>query len=211
MGFVRGGAAGALLPLVAAGVLGAQDVQFSAGGAAVTNSEIARERQAKGLGIAGGISALLGRFRLEARGLTASLKADFSSQPDYALHQVDVTATYLWRPRLGLQVGAARRFVGPDFAAQEVGLLRVGVTSEARLTSVAAIQGSIAFLPVTEYSGGGESGNAFELGLDLRVGRHSARWQGLVGFSYQRLQRDVNGVAAPGTFSEVEVGIGWRP
>ena len=115
------------LGCLVAAPLAAQRVEVAASGAAVTNSEITSAHQARGLGLTGSVGFTSGRFHLEARALTASLQADFSLQPDYALHQFDLNLTYRWRPLLGFQLGAGRRFVDPDFAAQEVGLVRVGV------------------------------------------------------------------------------------
>src|SRR5690348_12928840 len=50
------------------------------------------------------------RFRVELQGVTTSLHAHFAIQPDYALNDLAVLASYRWRPALALQVGAGRRF-----------------------------------------------------------------------------------------------------
>jgi hypothetical protein len=198
------------LSLLATGQTVAQTVEVTAYGVAASNSEVERVRQARGLGLGADVRVEFGRFRLEARGLTASLHADFSIQPDYAMHEIEGLATYLWRPLLALQVGVSRRFADPDFAAQEVGLIRVGVLSETRLTSLAQVQARLAYLPLTRFSGGGGSSFAAELGLAVSVGRATGRLRGVIEYTYQRIDREVNGGAAPLTFSVARVGVGTR-
>lgn len=188
----------------------AQKVEVAAHGAAVTNSEIGHERQARGLGVGADVTARLGRVRLVARGLTASLRADFTVQPDYALHQLEAVAIYDWAYGLSVQAGLGRRFVDPEFVSQEVGLMRVGLRSESRLTSFAGIHASASYLPVTRFSGGGGSDLALELGLGLRLGRETGRLAGMVEYTYQRIDRDVNGIGAPIRFSVARVGASAR-
>ena len=200
----------AMLALLSATAVQAQRVDVIASAVAVTNSEITGARQARGLGVMGGVGLTRGRLRVEARALTASLQADFSVQPDYALHQLELNVTYLWRPGVGFELGGGRRFVAPDFAAQDVGVIRVGAVTETSLSSLARIEGRVAYLPLTAFSGGGDSGAAVELGLGLRLGQVDRPWAGVVGFSYQRLDRTVDGASAPVRFSVGHVGIGRR-
>lgn len=179
-------------------------------GVAASNSEVARERQARGLGLGADIGLDLGRVGLELRGLTTSLKADFTVQPDYAMHVVAGIVTYRWRAPLAFQVGIERRFLSPDFAAQEVGLLRAGVRSETRLSSLGVIRGYASYLPVTRFSGGGGAGFGAELGLGLSVGRANGRVAGLLEYTYQRINRTVSADKAPIITSVVRVGVGGR-
>jgi hypothetical protein len=196
--------------LIASSVLAAQNVELTAGGVAVSNSEVTRVRQARGLGFAIGAELESRRFLLEARALTATLDADFSVQPDYALHELNLAATYWWRPALGVRLAAGRRFVSPDFAAQEVGVVGIGLSSQTRLTSVAELHGRISYLPLTEFTGGGHSGAAVELGLGVRIGRPDQPWDATVDVAYQRLDRDVSGASAPIRYSMVQIGVGRR-
>ena len=200
----------ACLSLLVTRQVTAQDVRATAYGVAATNSEVQRVRQARGLGLGAEVRVDFNRFRLEASGITASLDADFSIQQDYAVHQIQVLATYLWRPLLAFQVGVDRRFVDPDLAAQDVGLIRVGVLSEIRLTSLAQVQAHLAYLPLTRFSGGGGSSFAAELGLGLSVGRATGRLEGVFGYTYQRIDREVNGGAVPLTFSVARAGVRAR-
>lgn len=189
--------------------LPAQAVRLAVFGAAATNSEIARTNQAKGLGLGLAARAERDRFRLDARFLHANLQADFSIQPDYDVNEVDLVLTYVWRSFLAGQVGLARRFVSPDFVAQDVGLVRIGVISETRLTRIASLWIRGAYLPISRFSGGGSAGLGLEMGLGAEVGSLDGRLQGIVEFQYQRIDRDA-AAPAPLQFSVGLAGIRVR-
>lgn len=199
-----------ILSLIGAGPARAQRVHVSAYGAAASNSEVERVRQARGLGVGADLRLEFPRFRLEVRGLTSSLRADFSVQPDYAFHELQALVAYTaWAP-LALQLGIGRRFTAPAFAAQEIGFLSIGAGSETRLTSLARIGARAAYLPLTRFSGGGSSSFAAELGLRLGIGRPTGRFEGIAEYAYQRIDRKVNGRTSPITFSVARVGLGTR-
>jgi hypothetical protein len=199
-----------LATLLAAAPARAQQVEVSAGGVAVTNSEVDSIRQARGLGIAAGATMDRGRFRFEVRGLTASLRADFTVQPDYAVHQLGATASYAWGPGLRALVGIERRFVSPRFAAQEVGLVRVGILSETRLSRLALIHARADYFPIARFTGGGGAGLSLGLGIGARVGSATGRLHGLIEYSYERIDRAVNGASSPIKFSVARAGLGAR-
>jgi hypothetical protein len=186
-----------------------QVVHVALSGTAATNAEVTDERQAKGLGVAGAVRVELRRFRVEGRVLHAALRADFSLQPDYHVDEIDLTGSWFWRPFLAFQVGAARRFVSPDFVAQEVGLVRLGVLSEARLARVAQIWVRGAWLPFTGFSGGGTASPGFELGLGTGIAPRESRLQGFVEYQYQRIDRHAAG-DAPIQFSVAFAGVRLR-
>jgi hypothetical protein len=200
----------ALLLLAFAHRAEAQRMHAAVYGVAASNSEVTRERQARGLGVAADVGVDLGRVSVEVRGLTASLDADFTVQPDYAMHILEGVATYRWRAPLAFQVGVERRFFSPDFAAQEVGVLRTGVLSETRLSSLGVIRGYASYLPLTRFSGGGDAGFGAELGLGLSVGRAGGRVEGRLEYTYQRINRKVSGEEVPIATSIGRLGVGAR-
>ena len=112
---LRGPRSVCLLVALLAAPASAQSVAVAVYGAAVSNSEVDSTRQARGLGVAADVRIDYGRFRFEARGVTASLDADFSVQPDYAMHTLEATATYRWHPLLALEAGIGRRLRLPRF------------------------------------------------------------------------------------------------
>lgn len=189
--------------------IAAQTVQLSAFGAAATNSEVVDTRQARGLGFGVGVRAERSRLRAEARYLHAGLSADFSLQPDYNVNEVDLMVTWFWRPYLAAQIGAARRFMNPDLVAQDVGLIRVGVLSEARLARIAGLWVRGAYLPVSRFSGGGSAGLGLEIALGVELGEPEARLRGFVSFDYQRIDRE-SAAKAPLQFSLSRLGARLR-
>ena len=146
---------------------------------------------------------------MEARYVHAALKADFSIQPDYNVDEVDLVATWLWRPYLAPQVGVARRFVSPELVAQDVGVLRVGVLSEVRLARIAGVWVRGAYLPVTRFSGGGSASLGLEIGLGVEVGDPAAKLQGFASFDYQRIDRNA-AAEAPLQYSVGQAGVRIR-
>jgi hypothetical protein len=198
-----------LLALLVPTALPAQTVRLAAFGAAATNSEGARTRQAKGLGLGLAARAERDRFRLDARFLHANLQADFSIQPDYDVNELDLVLTYVWRSFLAGQVGFARRFVSPAFVAQDVGLMRIGVISETRVARIASFWLRGAYLPISHFSGGGSMGLGLEMGLGAEVGSPDGRLQGTLEFEYQRIDRDA-AAPAPLQFSVGLAGIRIR-
>jgi hypothetical protein len=195
---------------VAAARLDGQQIDVSAYGVAASNAEISRTRQARGLGLGAAVGLDFGRYRVDIKALTASLNADFSIQPDYAVNELSFLATYRWRPVLSFQLGAGRRFTSPDFVAQEVGVVRVGLLTETPLSSKGRIWARAAYLPLTRFSGGGGSDLSLELGMGVRVGPSTSRFSGVAEYTYQRIDRQVNGGSVPIRFSELQGGVRVR-
>jgi len=177
---------------------------------AASNAEVSRVREARGFGAGATVGLTRGRFRVEVQGLTASLQADFALQPDYALNELSVLGTYRWRPALSIQVGGGRRFTSPDFAAQDVGVLRVGLLTETPLTTLARMYARAAYLPLTKFDGGGSSTLALELGLGLSLGLREGRYAGILACEYQRIDRKVHDNDVPIRSSIVRLGLTRR-
>jgi hypothetical protein len=200
----------AIAGLLLAAPAEAQRIEVTGYGLAASNAEVDRTRQARGLGLGVDVALDYGRYRLDVRAATASLDADFTIQPNYAVHEVSLLATYRWRPALSFQIGAGRRFTSPDFVAQEVGVLRAGLLTETTLSSFGRIWGRAAYLPLTRFSGGGKSGLALELGMGVRLGPADSRFNGIAEYAYQRIDREVHGGSVPIRFSEIRAGLQAR-
>ena len=206
----RIGRAALALALAAPGLMQAQTVRLAVFGAAATNSEVEDAREAKGPGFGAAARVEGSRLRLEACYLHAALRARFAIQPDYDVDQIDLAVTYFWRPYLAAQVGLARRFMSPDFVAQDVGALRLGVLSEVRLARIAGLWVRGAYLPVSRFSGGGSAGFGVEMGFGAAIGPPEGRLQGFAEFEYQRIDRNAATVA-PLQFSAGRLGVRVRP
>jgi hypothetical protein len=175
--------------------------EFRAGlnGVYVNQTEMNATHRASGFGFGGLLAAQRGRFGLELSGYTASLdpKDAQSGLTGYSVKQGDVRASMLVVPNVAIQVGAGRRSVSPDLAAQEVGFVRVGLASENRLTNIADLRVRGAYLVAPHFSGGGTAGLAFEIGLGVGVGPQSGRVRFQTDYDFQRIDREVNGSAVP--------------
>jgi hypothetical protein len=196
-------AIGSALPAV----IQAQEVDGALYAVAMSNSEVSSVQQARGFGAGAAAGLERGRVRIEVQGLTASLRGDFSTQPDYAVNELSVLGTYRWREAVALQLGASRRFTSPDFVAQEVGAIRVGLLTETPLASLARVYARAAYLPLTRFTGGGSSHLAVEFGLGISLGPRDGRYTGRIAFDYQRLDRRVGEVKVPIRWSAIRVGV----
>jgi hypothetical protein len=196
---------GLLWPTVGQG----QTLRVDAFGVAATNAEVEDIRQTRGLGAGIGAMAEWSRWRAEARYFHSALQADFSIQPDYDVDEIDVAGTWFWRPYLAPQVGVSRRFVSPEFAAQEVGFVRAGLLSEVRLARLAGLWVRGSWLPYSRFSGGGSAGFGVEVGLGVTVGAPTDRFQGFAAFEYQRIDRETS-ADAPLQFSIGQLGARMR-
>jgi hypothetical protein len=200
---------GPLVVILTQGVAAAQEIRVAGFGVAATNDEVEDTRQARGLGFGVGARVELSQFRVEARYLHAALQADFSIQPDYDVDDIDLLATWLWRPYLAPQIGVARRFISPDLAAQDVGVIRIGALSEVRLARIAGMWVRGAYLPLTRFSGGGSASLGLEVGLGVEVGDPAAKLQGFASFDYQRIDRNA-AAEAPLQYSVGQAGVKLR-
>jgi hypothetical protein len=198
-----------LVLLLTQGVAAAQEIRLAGFGVAATNDEVEDTRQARGLGFGVGARVELSQFRVEARYLHAALQADFSIQPDYDVDDIDLLATWLWRPYLAPQIGVARRFISPELAAQDVGVIRIGALSEVRLARIAGMWVRGAYLPLTRFSGGGSASVGLEVGLGVEVGDPAGKLQGFASFDYQRIDRNA-AAEAPLQYSVGQAGVKLR-
>jgi len=197
--------AGLLWPAVGEG----QTARVGAFGLAATNAEVEETRQTRGLGFGVGATTEWSRWRVEGRYFHAALQADFSVQPDYDMDELALAATWFWRPYLAPQLGVTRRFVSPEFAAQDVGFVRIGALSEVRLARVAGLWVKGSYLPYSRFSGGGSAGFGVEVGLGVELGTPTDRFQGFAGFEYQRIDRET-AAEAPLQFSVGQLGVRLR-
>jgi hypothetical protein len=179
--------------------LRAQDVRVGLHGVYATNTELNERRGAGGAGIGGLLAGDVGRFGLELSGYMVSLSAEEpqSALQDYKVRQGDARASVLVTPSVAIQFGAGRRSVDPELAAQDVGFLRVGLASENRLSNISNLRVRGAYLLAPRFSGGGNAGLAFEIGLGVGIGRQDGRVRFEMGYDFQRIDRQVNDVDVP--------------
>lgn len=185
------------LATVAPAPLVGQTVNIGARVARMNYQEISDDRTADGWGAAGSGQIRLGRFGLAATILYVPLSPTGGPSDDFDLLQLDLRASYAFTPFLSAEIGGGRRFIDPDFVAQEVGLIRVGLRSENRVTNLASFWLRGAYLFASRFTGGGSADLAFELGLGVGVGTPNGRFRVQSEYEFQRIDREVGGTDVP--------------
>jgi hypothetical protein len=194
------------LGLFAAGRAEAQKIRLGLSGLGISYAETNAGRSWDGGGGAGSVVLRLGRFGLDAYGLTAKLKADSVNVSDFDMLQGDVRASFFIVPVIAVEIGFGRRATDPDFAAQDFGLWRFGILSEMPLTSLGLIWIRGAYL-APKFEGGGDVGLSAEVGLGIAVGTANGRFRARADYEFQRIDREVEGQGVPIQTSLAKLGL----
>ncbi len=202
----RTGLAIAAVALCAPQGILAQTIRFNFDGVSLTYQEVREGRSSTGRGGGGGIELRVGRFRLDARAYTARLEPD-SGGSAYDFKQVDVRVSYAVNELLALEIGGGRRYVDPENATQEVGLIRIGVLSENQITRIADVWVRGAYLANPGFSGGGSADLAFEFQLGVGLGTANKRFRFHAEYEFQRIDREVGTNDVPIQLSLARAGI----
>lgn len=188
-----------------------QRLRLQVFGVQSTNQELDSTRNALGPGVGGALEFRVGRFGVELSGYRADLEPDDTTLTSYTVQEGDVrlfvrVLNQTQGTDLSVMIGGGGRTMDPDLAATDVGVIRVGVRARAPLTRLAELGIRAAYL-VPRFSGGGESGFAFEVGLELGVGTRNGRFRFQAGFDFQRLDRTVGGLDVPVQFTTSRAGL----
>ena len=197
-----------LLGLATPQVAPAQTVRFGLQGVGLTYSEIDQGRRAEGGGLGGTFSVRWRRFLLDASGMGARLdpKGD-GGGTSFDLLQGDVRLSYAFAPSFAVEIGGGRRAIDPEFATQDVGVVRLGVLSEIALNQLSTVWARGAYLVDSRFSGGGSADLAVELGMGGGVGTANGRFRGRVDFEFQRIDRKVGGADVPLQMAVGKLGL----
>jgi len=200
--------AAALVGLAAPRATPAQTVRFGLQGVGLTYSEIDQGRRAEGGGLGGTLSVRWRRFLLDASGMGARLdpKGD-GGGTSFDLLQGDVRLSYAFAPSFAVEIGGGRRAIDPEFATQDVGVIRLGLLSEIALNQISAVWARGAYLVGSRFSGGGSADLAVELGMGVGVGTANGRFRGRADFEFQRIDREVAGAAVPLQMAVGKLGV----
>ena len=186
----------------------AQTIRFNLDAIGLTYQEVREGREATGTGAGGGIELRVGKFRLDARAYSAQLEPDSGGTP-YDFKQIDVRVSFAVNRLLALEVGGGRRYVDPEFATQEVGVIRVGVLSENQLNRLADVWVRGAYLANPQFSGGGSADLAFEFQLGVGIGTANKRFRFHAEYEFQRIDREVGSNDVPMQLSLARAGIAF--
>ncbi len=164
-------AAIALLFALAGPQHAAAQLTFRVHGVSTSHVEFSDALKSQGFGIGGGVEIRRSRLQIDASVYRAWLDPnDETALESFAIFQGDLRASYHVTPSVAIQAGVGRRFIDPEFAAQDVALFRVGLRAGTRLARIADIWGRGAYLVAPQFSGGGSAPFAFEIGLGASFG-----------------------------------------
>ena len=117
--------------------------------------------------------------------------------------QFDARVRWFLVSGVSVEVGVMSRKVDPDFAAQAMGALRLGLRAVYALGPEAALSFRGNYLGAARFSGGGSAPLGLELALGLSAGMRNGRLRLIADYEFQRVDRKTN----PGGAGEVKVPI----
>jgi hypothetical protein len=135
------------------------------------------------------------------------MNPDSTDLASYDLVQWDVRFDFWLAPVVAIEIGGFNRKIDPEFAAPDVGAVRIGFVSEYPLARIASVRARGAYLANPQFNGGGESGLAVEIGLGVAVGTANGRFRVKAESDFQRIDREVNGVEAPVQLTQGRFGV----
>jgi len=186
------------LMLLGATAAQAQTVTIGVHGALGDYRETSSDLRFKGTG--GGFDLTLSwrQFRLDAYGTQISYDSTAgSSQQSFKSKEGDGHLGYAFTPSLIGEVGIVHRSIDPQFAAQEMTAIPIGVRYMAILGPGASIGIRGDYLAAAKFSGGGSASLAVELGLMFWAGPQNGRFRFTGDYSFQRLDRTTGGLKTP--------------
>lgn len=193
-------AAVALIP----GLLAGQQLDLGVQGAVGTYRETSSSLRFTGAGF-GGIAEFSWK-KLGAEVAVTRLSfdpADDGSAVDgFTATQLDARVRYYLANTVSLEVGLLSRQADPEFNAQSLSAIRVGLRSSYPINPSATLVLRAGYLAAAQFSGGGSAGFAMELGLGARA-LLTSRVQWLADYEFQRFDRKTD----PGGSGERSVPI----
>lgn len=165
--------------------------------------EVASGLRYQGTGFGGAVTARYRKLSAEAAVLRVKLDPEGGSAgTGFTATEVDVWVDYDVAQYASLEVGIIRRTADPEFDAQSLGAVRVGVRSAYEIGPGAAVLFRANYLAAPKFSGGGNASFSLDLGLGLDV-RLAGQLHGTAAYAFQRVNRKTN----PGGTGEVDAPI----
>jgi hypothetical protein len=210
----RLGTAWAVGAVWAVGVLGLRSgsveaqLEIGLSGSRSTLNEVTANNRQAGFGAVGSARWLGSGWGVEGSVSWESLSAQVDdTRTDVGYVGGAVRAHYdVWRS-LAVQVGFDSRTADPEFAAQDVAALAVGLLYRVPLAEPARLWIRGAAVPKAWLSGGGDTSIGFDVGFGARVRPPGGRWGLLAEYEFQRIDRTVQEVEAPIQFERLRFGV----
>lgn len=114
---------------------------------------------------------------------------------------------YTITPSLIGEVGILKRTIDPEFAAQEMTAIPIGLRYMAVIEPGTSIGIRGDYLAGAKFSGGGSASLAIDLGLLFWAGPANGRWRFTGDYDFQRVDRKANGLKTPIQQSLARLGV----
>jgi len=175
----------------------------------VSHDEIDERLEQSGFGFGASVGVTRGRWAVDVDAVRASLEPVPNAGPSasFRLTQLDLRASYKVVPAVAVLIGASRRWISPEFAAPDVGFVRLGLLTQTAVTRQARVWVRGAYAVAPHFNGGGSAGLALEIGLGTWIGTATGRYGLRVEYEFQRLDRSVNGSAVPIQTAVARAGV----
>lgn len=186
------------LMLLVASAAHAQTVTIGIHGALGDYRETSEDLHFRGGG--GGFSATLSwrQWRADASGTQISYDpVNNDSLQSFKSKEVEGHVGYAFTPSLIGAVGVVSRTIDPEFAAQKMTAIPVGLRYMASIAPGASIGIRGDYLAGAKFSGGGSASMAVELGMFFWAGASNGRWRFTGDYGFQRVDRKTGGLKTP--------------
>ncbi len=190
----------------------AQRVQAGAQLAFGDYREVSGDLHWRGSGPAAWGSITLRKLTLEGRFARISYDpvAGGSATAGFKATQLDGFARYYLANHISAELGVTNRKADPEFDAQSMAALRIGVRGSYLLGPGATIALRGNYLAGAKFSGGGTAPFAFDIGLSLAVGATNGRYRLTGDYDFQTAKRKtVTDAPLQQTLARVGVAFGF--
>jgi len=191
--------------LVLAAPAAAQHVGIGFQGAFGDYREVAADLHYRGVGGGGTAFFTLGKLSGDVGvvWLDFDPAAGSAAVEKFQARQFDARVRWYLVSGVSAEVGVTSRAVDPDFAAQAMAALRLGLRAVYALGPEASLSFRGNYLGAARFSGGGSAPFGVELALGLSAGTRNGRVRLIADYEFQRVDRKTN----PGGAGEVKVPI----
>lgn len=196
-------------------------VRLDLAGALVTDRQVGVRADlpaARGPGLAGTITARMGRVEGEVTGVAARIHLPGAAPVDanwQTFTQLGVRLRYRLLGPLALEGGLHGRRLDPDPDGEGTGFVTTGAFIRWQVSRGTSMWGRLAFVPWSTFRGGGGSGFAAETGVGIEVALSRRVWAA-IAYGFQRLDRELtapdgSSFRSPLEHDVLRVGIRWVP
>lgn len=207
---------GSLRTVVVAGVLSAASFSAAAAqdrlvvglaGARAAHDEVAATNRQTGFGVSGVARYLGSGWSIEGELTWRTMTPADDTREGFTSLGGALFARYaVWR-ELDVEVGFASRSVDPEFAVQDVAVVRTGLRYDTELARGASVWIRGAAIPVARFNGGGGGGLGVAVGFGARAHPFSDSWSIFADYDFERVDRTAQDLDVPIQVERFRIGV----